>query len=248
MVATAVLAQDAPLGAIHGKVVNDSSEIEAIHVLNITALKATITDAEGYFRISAQENDTLVFSGVNLERKHLVVTREILDSPMITVPLHEQVTRLNEVVVMPYMLTGDMGRDLAKMDIGREPVTAASLGLPNAYVRPPTKTERELFEATSGGGIPLTPMINAITGRTKRIKERLAHEKTYDRTLRVQAFYPDSVIAKAFQIPEEKVPDFMYFCEVDAGFQEVVDSHDRLGIWEFMREKSEDYRRDNPKD
>jgi hypothetical protein len=125
-------------------------------------------------------------------------------------------------------------------------VTSSTLGLPNAYVIPISKAERELYTATSGGGIiPLFPVINAITGRTKMLKNRVKRNENYARTERVREFYVDSLYTSELNIPEEKIDDFLYFCEVDSTFQSTVDTHDRLAIWEVMRKKSLVYLENN---
>ncbi|MCK5443356.1 MAG: hypothetical protein KAJ23_15835, partial [Maribacter sp.] len=76
-------------------------------------------------------------------------------------------------------------------------------------------------------------------------KKRIARDEKYERTQRVRAFYPDSVYQTELKVPEDKISDFMYFCEVDSAFQTVVDSHDQFRIWEFLRKKSIVYRRSN---
>ncbi|MCG2461211.1 carboxypeptidase-like regulatory domain-containing protein [Flavobacteriaceae bacterium F89] len=242
MVCVSVGAQSFFSSNLEGRVQSADKDLADVYVMNITARKATITDANGYFSIRASINDSLVFTALQYKRKVLVVSLGMLSSKSITVPLEEAITQLDEVVVMPYNLTGDMGRDLRSLDVG--PVTTAStLGLPNAYVIPPTKAERELYEATTGGGVvPLNPILNAISGRTKMLKQRVARDEKYARTQRVREFYADSLYTELLQIPEEKIEDFMYFCEVDPQFGIVVDSHDRLRIWEFLKKKSTEYR------
>ena len=245
---TSIRAQTLFSKKIEGKVYSKEGDVAATHVLNTTSKKATITDSNGFFSIMAKLNDTLVFSAVQFKKKMVVVTVNVLESKLLYVPLEEALTQLDEVIVMPYNLSGDMTKDLARMQI--EPiVTASTLGLPNAYVIPPTKAERELNEATTGGGIiPLNPVLNAISGRTKMLKNRIARNEKYERTLRVRAFYADSLYQKEFKIPEDNIANFMYFCEVDPDFQVIVDSHDRFRIWEFMRKKSLVYRENNDLD
>src|SRR5690606_37217918 len=175
---------------------------------------------------------------VQYQRKTVVITTGIMESKFISVALEEGNIALDEVVVTPYNLTGELGRDMKRLDVAT-PVTAAGLGLPNAYVKVPTQAERKLFEATSGGGfIPLNPILNGISGRTKRLKELVAVEKKYARTERVKQFYPDSLWIKELKIPANKVDDFLYFCEVDPAFITVVDSADKLKIWDYFRHKS----------
>jgi len=243
-----ILAQDPGDGSLLGRVVDKGEAVADVHVLNISAGKATITNEEGYFALPAQKGDTLLFSAVQLKRTVLVVTPAMLQSQGIIVPIDEYVNVLDEVVVMPYNLTGDISRDLQQMP-GDKVLVASTLGLPNAYVKPATQTERKLHEATTGGGIvPLNPVINAISGRTRYLKEMLAVERTYARTQRVRNFYPDSLFVIELKIPETKIADFMYYCEVDTLFQGVVDTADRLQIWEFLKRKSQHYRKNNSLD
>ena len=160
------------------------------------------------------------------------------------VPLEESLTVLDEVVVTPYNLSGDISKDL--LVIKTDPiVTAQTIGLPNAFVRVPSKAERELFAATANPIMGLDPLLNAITGRTKMLKERVARNNLYARTQRVREFYPDSIFRIDLKIPESKIDDLLYFCEVDSSFQTVVDSRDQLKIWEFIRRKSISYRENN---
>ena len=232
---------------LEGKVSSKDGDVAATHVLNTTTQKATITAINGFFSIAVRLNDTLTFSAVQFKKKQIVVTQAIYDSKMLIVPLDDELTELDEVVVTPYNLSGDIAKDLLTLDI--DPViTASTLNLPNAYVRVPTKAERELFEATSGSvGIPLTPLLNAISGRTKMLKKRLARNKLYDRTIRVREFYADSLYRTVLKIPEANTDDFFYYCELDSTFQAVVDTHDLFAIWEFLEKKSITYLQNNSK-
>ncbi len=226
---------------LEGKVTNINKGVPDVHVMNISSNRATITDAEGLFSISTKLNDTILFSAVQYKRKTLVVSRAMLESRSIIVPLEEFINELDEVVVRPFNLSGDLSRDMNSLN--KEKVYVAStLGLPNAYVKPMTQSERKLNEATTGGGlVPINPIINAISGRTKYLKKVVATQNRYARTNRVREYYADSLFVKYLNIPENKIDDFMYFCEVDNAFSAVVDSHDKLTIWEYLKLRSNAY-------
>lgn len=240
-----LVAQTQMSKTLEGRVYSDDGDVAATHVLNLTTQKATITDGNGFFSIPVKLHDTLVFSAVQYRKKTVVISLSILESKEITIGLEEAMNVLDEVTVTPYNLSGDILKDIATLQT--EPVvTSSTLGLPNAYVRIPTKAERQLFEAKSGAGlIPLNPIINGLSGRTKMLKERVARNNLYARTERVRDFYADSLYQKELNIPLEKIDDFLYFCEVDDYFQYVVDSHDLFKIWEYMRKKSILYRKNN---
>jgi len=248
LISTSLGAQSLFSKKIEGRVYSKDGDVAATTVQNISTKRATITDIDGFFQIGANLNDTLIFSAVQFKRKEVVVTKEVLQSRFLNVPLEDALTQLDEVVVTPYNLSGDITKDINV--IKTEPVvTASTLGLPNAYVLPITKAERELFESSTGGGIiPLNPILNGISGRTKMLKKRVARNKLYSRTERVKAFYTDSLFRKDLRIPEEKIDDLLYFCEVDTAFQTIVDTKDKIKIWEFIRKKSIVYRENNDLD
>lgn len=229
-------------GVVRGVVTEGETGITDVHVLNLTGQVATITDASGYFAISAQQGDTLLFSAVQYRRKTLVIGEAMLGGIPLSVPMEPFVNELDEVVVTPYDLTGDLSADLERLP-KKEEVTAWSLGLPNAHARTWTPTENRLNEATTGGGIvPLNPILNAITGRTRQLKKQLAYERRYAKAEGLRVQFTDSVMTKELGIPAPRIADFLYFCEVDSLFDQVVYTEDRLRIWAFLRRKSEEYK------
>ena len=243
-----VQAQEQTVKTLSGRVIASDKSVADVHVMNTTRGRATITNEQGQFEISVRQQDTLFFSAVQFKRKAIVITPEIWEAKWVLVPLDEFVNELDEVVLRPYDLSGDLSRDMGTINT-YDVVSATILGLPNAYHRPPTQAERKLFEATTGGGIvPLNPILNAITGRTRYLKRILNTERQYARTNRVRAFYADSLFVSDLRIPTVHIDDFMYYCEVDPSFNGLVDSRDRLKIWEFLKLKSELYRRNNALD
>lgn len=239
---------------LEGKVLNKTKSVADVHVMNTSASKATITDEDGNFAISVKLNDTLLFSAVQFKRKTLVVSVAMLESKAISVPLEEFVNELDEVVVRPYDLSGDLAKDMQNMKVGQV-VSASTLGLPNADVKPLMQSERQLQQATAGKfnpimilTPPLDPIINAITGRTKMLKKRVARDQKDLQTNRLRNKFADSLFVIQLKIPKEKIDDFMYFCEVDEAFDTLAKSEDTIDIWSFLLKKSAVYRENNALD
>ncbi|MFK7812918.1 MAG: carboxypeptidase-like regulatory domain-containing protein [Maribacter sp.] len=247
MISASLGAQSLFSKKLEGRVFSKEGDVAATTIQNISTNRATITDIDGFFQITANLNDTLVFSAVQFKKKEIIVTREILRQRTLIVPLEDALTELDEVVVTPYNLTGDLTKDITIIKTAHV-VTSSTLGLPNAYVLPISKAERELYAATANPFMSFDPLINAISGRTKMLKKRVARNNLYSRTERVKEFYADSLFRSDLKIPKDKIDDLLYFCEVDASFQTVVDSHDKLKIWEFIRRKSILYRENNDLD
>jgi len=249
---------------LEGRVFSKDGDVAATHVSNITTNKGTITDFQGFFTISARFNDTLVFSAVQYKKKEVVITSKILENQKFEVYLEEALTELSEVVVTPYNLTGDMKRDAARIQV-ENIVTASTLGLPNAYNKIKTQNERKLAEADGGRFIEganfrldstFNPMIvinlhkilNRITGRTKTLKNYVAIDKEIAILNKVKRFYHDSIYQQELKIPENRINDFMNFCEVDSLYSEVVEANDILRLWEFLQRNSLVYRKNNELD
>ncbi|MBT8290239.1 MAG: hypothetical protein KJO93_05350 [Muriicola sp.] len=236
---------------LEGQTRFEGKGVPDVHIMNITAGEATISNQNGRFAISVTMGDTLLFSAVQYQRKSLVISASILESSFVYVTLEEFVNELDEVVVRPYNLTGDLIRDMNGMKT-EQVVTASTLGLPNAYVKPLMQSERLLKEASLGPfqigmltAIPFNPLINAITGRTKMLKKRVARDKKYLLTEQVRNYYPDSIFVKRLGIPAERIDDFMYYCEVDEKFDSIVATDDHIAILNLLRMKSKTYRENN---
>lgn len=223
-----------------GRVQSIDMDVADVYVINTSSKKSTITDVEGDFAIPVRLKDTLVFSSVQFKRKEIVITREVLTAKFLLVPLEEGVTELNEVVVMPYKLTGDLTKDTKTERVA----TASSLGLPNAYVIPKTQSERLLYTAKTwlpNGQLCLDPAINWLSGRTLMLRKRVARDQHQELLQGLERFYPDSLLVSTLEIPETKILDFIYFCEIDPTFDNLVDLDDKLKLLEFFRKKSREY-------
>jgi hypothetical protein len=245
-----VYAQDSPFPGrqLSGRVTEQEEGIPDMHIINLTSGDATISNAGGYFSIEVSLRDTLLFSAVQYKRKTLIIRQEHLEAGLLLVPVEPFVNELDEVVLRPYNLSGDLDKDLENLPV-EETISSISLGLPNAYAKVKTQTERKLFEATTGSGlIPLNPIINGISGRTKMLKKRLARDRAYEKARRTWLLYPDSLLLKQLIIPDDRLEDFKYFCEVDPAFETLTDNGDQLKLWAFFRRKSEDYRKFNALD
>lgn len=241
---------------LKGQVYSPDNDVVGVVVQNITTQQAVITDEAGYFSIPVQRYDTLVFTAVQLKSKRFFVDEALYNTSFLRVTLEALVNELDEVVVQPYNLSGNLDSDAALVTPGSV-VSAETLALPNAGVKVITQSERKLQEASDmrvtgggglggvGGAVALNPLINAITGRTKMLKNRVAVDNTYAQTRRIQHFYTDTLLITALKIPKDHIANFMYFCELDAQFQAIVALRDRLKLWDFMRKKSEVYRKNN---
>lgn len=223
---------------ISGKI-DSKISLENIHVINKTAQVFSITNSKGEFKISASLNDTITFSSIQHQPKIVVVDRNMVLFKAIKIVLDEQVNELDEVVVGK-VLTGNLLSDIKNVK-GDAPINFYDVGIPGYTGKPATQTERRLNEATTGAGfIPLNPILNAISGRTKILKNRV---KLEEREALMQSI--KGRLSKDFFVSnplnEELKMDFFYFCADDENFIKYCQNETDFKILIFLRHKYKQY-------
>ena len=223
---------------ITGKVIT-SSDAENIHIINKTAQVYTTTNAFGGFKIPAKLNDTLQFTSIQYQLKVVVIDASIIIEKNLEVHLEELTYALEEVVV-GRMLSGDLMQDIG--DVEGSPVTAKQLGIPSYQGKLKTQNERKLNEATTGGGfIPLFPIINAISGRTKQLKNQIKLKRK-DNLLEDVRKRLKPILFVNDTLSENLRTDFFYFCSEDPQFVSRCKAKSDLEILEFLKERLIQYK------
>jgi len=217
---------------LKGKVIGVGN-VNGLHVLNKTALKYNITDENGYFEIPAKINDTVVFSGLTYKLKEIVVTKAMISKNEIEVYLIEDITQLDQVTVGK-VLTGNIDSDLRNLKV-QTPINFYDLGIPGYTGKQKTLEERKLYEAMSGGGIlPLNPLINLITGRTKQLKKQLKLSRDMKCVDRLKASYKN-LIFEDKNFSEELQNRFFDFIMDSDYLQKACYSSDALSPITFLQ-------------
>ncbi len=219
---------------IKGKI-SAAVEVDGIHIINKSASRFSISNANGEFIIPAKLNDTILFSGISYQPKEIMVTKFMIASKQMPVYLEELVNVLDEVVVGK-VLTGDLMADIIYADLKRE-LDFYDLGIPGYTGKLKTQSERRLYEATSGGGlVPIGLIINAITGRTKRLKEHVKLEKADDCLDKIKSKFSEDLFSD-FDLEEGSKLEFFYYCQDDPEFENLCKSKNDMVTFEFLKAK-----------
>lgn len=232
-------------GTVYG-----TSDVEGIHVINKTLSKATTTDVNGNFNIDAVVNDTLVFSGVAYKLHTYIVKQEVVDTKLLKVFLIENVNQLSEVVV-GNILTGDLSSDVKTANV-KPPINFYDVGIPGYKGKIPTQSERRLQEAGDlkfsdialgalTGAIPLNPILNAISGRTNMLKERVKLETQEELMYTIIAKHSKNLFEEN-PLEKELRYEFFYFCSEDPLFTKKCSANNGIKTLEFLTQKLKAYK------
>lgn len=239
MLVFGIIKMSAQTVEINGQI-SAADAVDGIHVINKTASRFSISSSNGAFTIPAKLNDTILFSGISYQPKEIVVTKMIIGSKQMLVYLEEMVTVLDEVVVGK-VLTGDLMFDLNNAEL-KQDLNFYDLGIPGYTAKLKTQSERRLFEATSGGGlIPIVPIINAISGRTKRLKEFVKLEKMDSCLDKIKSDFSE-LFFSTHELEEEHRVEFFYFCQDDPEFEKLCTVKNDMAVLMFLEAKLKAYR------
>jgi hypothetical protein len=197
---------------INGQVtVNNVSPLESVNIINTSSKVMAVSDEYGHFSILAKEGDILSFSLINYEHLRKFINKQEFNLGSIAVNLTPKTIELNEVVINKH-----------------SNITAENLGIiPKDQVKL-TTAERRLQTAGEfkpimllgllGGSMPLDPVINAITGRTKMLKKDLAVERKEFLMVKLENLFEERYYTESLKISKELIRGFQYYCIEDPDF------------------------------
>lgn len=191
---------------MQGKVVSDGNGVSDVFVINKATGTETKTDVSGGFNILSKVGDILVVYSPRVTiREFAMSDKSFAENPYV-VEVEASSVELEEVVV-----DGS--------------ISAEKLGIVPKNQKRYTPAERKLYTAGDfkpimllgllAGSMPLDPLINAINGRTKRMKKLVAQEKREMLLVKLHNICTESEITNTFKIPEEHVDGFLYFAIED---------------------------------
>ena len=210
---------------LNGKVIANYNDLEGIYIVNLKTEKAVLTERGGYFSITANVGDTLMFSAVQFKGLKVALKENDFLKELFFVKLEPLVRVLNEVKINEY-----------------KNINEFSLGIVSSKMKIATPAERKLYTATSGGGIiPVDPILNWMSGRTAMLKKELEVEKKETLMDKIDGWYEEKYFTETLKIPEDYVKGFKYFIVQEAKFVEAMKSKNKTMATFIMNELAVNY-------
>jgi len=213
-----VSAQNLTRVEVKGQIIADYPDLEGVTVYNLSSNLGTITDGEGQFTIGVAKNDRIEVSALQFEKFTLVVTDGIIAAGSMTIFLVERVNRLNEVLILPYGLSGNLATDLDNTKTVNPNLDAVYFGMANVDEFEFTddyKTEVENIAMTPQHlrfGADLQELVGLILSPLFRNDRNKANDNS-----QIDASVANSktveFMMKRLNIPKEEIEKFVTFVE-----------------------------------
>ncbi|MNK57026.1 hypothetical protein D3C87_760760 [compost metagenome] len=175
-----------------GKVLEQSTSIEGVNIINNATQAAAVSDSDGNFSITVREGDVLVFSAVNLDPVKHRITSEDLTINSLVVKMTAKEVELKEVVVNE-----------------NANITAENLGIIPYGQKKYTPAERKVYTATSTS---VDKLLNAISGRTAMLKKEVNIEKKEALFRKLEYLFEENYYTDRLKIPVDDIKGFQLFC------------------------------------
>lgn len=155
---------------VEGLVRSKDAVLGGVHIKNVSSGKFSISNRNGTFQLNMRSGDTLVLSHVAMDDLISFIKKEDLQKSPLHLRMNESSSELDEVVL-------------------NEPseINAVSLGIIPKKIEKLSMNERRLRTAGDfkpihllgilGGSLEIDPILNAINGRTKKLKRNISIEK-----------------------------------------------------------------------
>jgi len=253
----ALFAQDIDRTKVSGKIhVPQGEDAEGISVYNISSQKGTITDADGTFEISIAENDRLQITALQYQSFTVVVDKGIVDRKVMNIFLNPAINQLEEVVVRPYDLSGNINVDVKK--IPTHNVTKdwdlSYYNLEYGYqFEQDDKTaikgnaaEEALHSTSLEDGANVLAILGGVAqllfpnGKKISIVEEQENQSLLSNN--IQQRFSKDFIAANFGIPEDKAVDFLFFAQENGLDQDLLKPQNEMQLMEFLFQKSKEYK------
>jgi hypothetical protein len=243
---------------LRGKIVADSIEVENLTVYNITSNKGAITDIDGKFSINARPTDTLFVQGVSFESKKYILTQKDFWLPILEIKLHIKVTELNEIVVTPYSLTGNLKEDTKRIQVYGEAFTGIDAKKVKYYeddVRSGTPVNSAMPALLAPTGVNFLGIIVGLVNLAglmpdpKSNAEQVFEERRI-RDLQSKSFtehiyerFSHSFFVETLKINNEDIPMYMSFAELNVyELSPLLKSENELKLIDYLILKADEFK------
>lgn len=234
-------------------------DLEAISIYNISSQKGTITNTEGEFSLEVGLNDRVLFSALQFQKFTVIVDEGILKTKLMKIYVNPAILQLDEVIVRPHDLSGNIKVDVSKIKT-TAPIEFASISATdlaygfefsddkNSRVKNSALDKTSRMATEHIGTINLLGLVGLLGKTLFRNRDRSQKLSPIEQMQQGDASFaalnqrfPKTYFTDLLQIPEEHIESFIYF-SLDKGFTpDLLKENNELKLMDFLEKQSKRY-------
>ena len=257
--AMVAICQDIERTTVNGTIVVSTQDREGVTVYNTSSNKGTTTDQDGNFEIKVAVNDLVEFGALQFKDFSVIISKNVIDSKQLTVILVEEVNKLDEVVLLPFGLTGNLDADLENVRTYNVSLDDVYFGLDHISdfeFSPDYKTKADnlafneynpsmenMLNIVNLAGFLVGQIVN-LDGKSKTKKEKELARTPFKKALDQ---YSINYIHSNFTIPLDQIDTFIDYVEIEGVDEALLEKDKELQFLEritalsksFIKQQSE---------
>lgn len=222
-------------------------DVEGINVYNTSSQKGTITTEDGSFSIAVAENDRVQVTALQFQSFTVIIDKGVVDSRTMGIYLNPAVNQLEEVIVRPYDLSGNIIADVRRI---KTSVISAPWDLSYETLEFDYEFDPDALSQVSGNaaeealgysdvraGANVLGLVGLLFPKKKKSQQEVVEDKEV-MTNAIRRRFSNNYINETFGIPNERVNDFIYYVEEKGIDPTLMKSSNEILLLEYMREQS----------
>jgi hypothetical protein len=226
--------------------------IEGISIYNISSQQGTITSPTGTFELSVAENDRIAISALQFSAFKVIVDKGVIESRKMEIYLNPVVNQLEEVIVRPYDLLGNVTADVGRIetvnvvpawDLSYESLEFGYEFSEDQYSSiEGNKAEEAYFNGQQQAQLNFAGLAGLLFPKKKRSTFREINDERDLVAKGLRQRFSNGYILDVFNIPLENTNDFIYFVEENGLKLELLKAKNEILLLDFMNQISKDYK------
>lgn len=220
---------------LNGIILGYDAPLENVHIKNVTTGNYALSNVKGEFSLLSAQKDTLLISHVSMtDVVKFLSEADVAQDPLI----------INMV---------NFSNELKEITINQNSgINAVSEGIIPRKIEKLSVNERRLEQAGDfkfihllsilGGNLQIDPILNAINGRTKKLKKNIAIEKKEEQIAILEFGYME-YMKENMGLKEEEIAKLITFCVEEKNIQNVINSKNDGVMHLFLLESWFNYKK-----
>ncbi len=222
-------------------------DVEGVVVYNRSTNQGTITNTDGFFKISVGINDRIEVVAMQYQHFTIMIDKGVIDSKKLNIFLNESVNQLEEVVVTPYDLNGNVAVDVKKIGFSESGIAEVSKQTSSRINDTDYDFTQDQLSSVENKVFLEDRMINGlnfvnlfkVVFKDKEEAKKKNHAPDID--VRMRTMYNDDFFKNYLALEIHQINDFIFFAEDNGLDNKYFETGKELDLLQFLVYQSKLY-------
>ncbi|MCR8668364.1 hypothetical protein NO995_11780 [Aestuariibaculum sp. M13] len=246
-----VFSQDFKRIEVDGKIIVESNDVYGITIYNATSNKVAVTNEKGEFKLDVRLHDNIEVSALQFENLKFEVNEAIIASRQMKIFLIEEINKLDEIVLIPNTLSGNLETDVKMTKKFSPKLDALYFGIKHQDqfdFKPDSQTQANNIATptqhiTMINGLNIVNVVDQLLLPLFRSKAPEKEEKGIPEVPleSVKYYFSSAFLVDNFGIPEHRVEDFIHYVQASDFDYSLLSYGKEMEFLEHLHDKSVEF-------